>query len=128
MDEEEKRCFPDGILVAEEAARKLGKPLLTAGNLNKLTTDAAGNKALAAQAIKDLPAFLEQHFYLTPAQQNFVRSMKLDPSLENGIREMAAHGGTINFGNPVATPAYRKGSVSFEIPGIVKAGGSWESG
>jgi len=125
----DKLCFPEGKEVALTAARAAGKSLLTMANLNTLTKDQQANKALAAEAAKDLPGFLSQHFYFTPAQQQQVKSLSASSKsqLAKGLQMVATNGGSIQFDNPVATPdGHKSGHVKFTTPlGSFEA--SWDN-
>jgi hypothetical protein len=118
-DPKEDVCFPEGKEVALAAARTAGKPLLTTANLNALGKDQQANKALAAEAIKDIPAFIRLHFYLTPSQNQQLNS--LSPAqigqLAKALQPVAASGGSVKFGDPVADPASKTKEGSFEISG-----------
>jgi hypothetical protein len=112
-------CFPEGKEVALAAARAAAKPLLTTANLNALARDQEANKALAAQAIKDIPGFIRQHFYLTPAQDRQLNSLPQENigEITKALQPIAAKGGSVQFGNPVANPDNSKeGSIDINGP------------
>lgn len=110
-------CFPEGKEVALAAARAAGKPLFTTANLNALAKDKEANKALAAQAIKDIPGFIHQHFYLTPAQDRQLNSIppaKIS-EIAKALQPLAANGGSVQLGNPIADPAKKTKEVEASI-------------
>jgi len=122
-DPVEDICFPEGKEVALAAARAAAKPLFTSANLNALAKDQEANKALAAQAIKDIPGFIRQHFYLTPAQDRQLNSLPQGTigEITKALQPVAAKGGSVRFGNPVATPDKSK-EGSFEVTGPMGIG------
>jgi hypothetical protein len=110
--------FPEGKEIALKAAKAAGKPLLTAEGLNTLGKDPEGNKALAAEAVKDIPAFVNQHFYLTATQKEFVSKIPAAQlnELTTNLQNVAKAGGTVTFA-PVASPAgHKKVEVSITTP------------
>jgi hypothetical protein len=122
--------FPEGKEVALTAARKVGKPLLTTDGLNEFGKDQQANKALAAEAIKDIPAFVRAHFYLTPAQDQFLSNIPAAQwnDLATGLQAIAQQGGKVTFaskavaavpgkGTPIASPdKHKETTVTLETP------------
>jgi hypothetical protein len=129
-------CFPEGKEIALAAARKVGKPLLTTDGLNEFGQKQEANKALAAEAIKDIPAFVRAHFYLTPAQDQFLSKVPAAQwnELTAGLQAIAQQGGKVTFaskavasipgkggvlgkGTPIASPdKHKEVTVSLETP------------
>jgi hypothetical protein len=128
----EEISFPEGKEVALAAAKKAGKPLLTADALTTLGKNQEGIKALAAEAAKDVPAFVRKHFYLTVAQEKYlgrIPTAKL-AQLTTSLQNVAKEGGTVNVSSelvagtggagPIATAAkHVKVSVTTPVGSIV---------
>jgi hypothetical protein len=113
----EKMSFPEGRDAALAAAKVAAKPLLLTANLNALAKDPEANKALAAQAIKNVPDFIRQHFYLTPAQDQQLNS--IPPAqisgLAKALQDLAVHGGSVQFGDPIADPDKKSKHVQITL-------------
>jgi hypothetical protein len=101
MNEHEKDdpCFPEGREAALAEARAAGKPLLTMENLNDLAKNQEANKALAAEAIKDIPGFLRRHFHLTRSQDRQLKSVPAAKirELAEMFKSVAENGGSARF-------------------------------
>lgn len=120
--------FPEGKEVALAAAKKAGRPLLTVDGLNTLGKNQEGIKALAAEAVKDVPAFVRTHFYLTAAQEEFLGQIPAAQlsQLTTNLQNVAKAGGTVTFSaqmvagsggkGPIATPDHKKVTVEITTP------------
>ena len=90
-------CLSQGLEEALAEAKQTGKPVLTEKSLNRLFANAEANKALAAEAARDVKGFLREKFTLTELQ---AKDIALIPKakvneLQAALKVVAAEGGKI---------------------------------
>ena len=90
-------CLSQGLEEALAQAQQTGKPVFTEKSLNRLFANAEANKALAAEAARDVKGFLRERFTLTELQ---AKQIALIPKskvneLQQALKLVAADGGKI---------------------------------
>jgi hypothetical protein len=112
-------CFSYGLAEALAQAKRAGKPLLTAENLNVLFRNKAENKMLAAEAARDVRGFLRKRFFLTEIQNAHLEkwSERKLRELTKLLRSVAKDGGEIRVAdNPIPT----RGGAALEAGKTIK--------
>ena len=90
-------CLSQGLEEALAQAQQTGKPVLTEKSLNRLFANAEANKAVAADAARDVKGFLREKFTLTELQAKEIALLPTSKinELQAALKQVAAEGGKI---------------------------------
>ncbi len=114
-------CLSVGLKEALAQSRQTGKPVLTADSINELFADERTNKALGAEAARDIRKFVRDHFTLTKVQAQRLDGLSKANTrqLNDAMKMLSKEGGslrsTFDNTNDTPTPAGRTNKIKIDL-------------